>query len=180
MKVLFLGRNKDKYSNQIFKDLKKRYKNVIFVKSKKIGDKLPIKFNKTYDIVYSFRNYIILKKNFLKKIKKFSINFHPGPPKYRGTASVTMALKNNDKFYSCVAHLINEKIDYGKILDIKKFKINKTDKLNNVLKKAHKCSFLQCKRLIKEIYFNKNNIKKITNKKKFVWSKKYYSIKNIF
>ena len=64
MKILFLGRSKDIYSKKIFLELKKKYKNTIFVKSRKIGDKLPKKFNKNFDIVYSFRNYIILKKVF--------------------------------------------------------------------------------------------------------------------
>ena len=46
MKILFLGRSKDIFSKKIFLELKKKYKNTIFVKSRKIGDKLPKKFNK--------------------------------------------------------------------------------------------------------------------------------------
>ena len=178
MKVLFLGRSKDIYSKKIFLELKKKYKNTIFVKSRKIGDKLPKKFNKNFDIIYSFRNYIILKKSFLRKIKKFAINFHPGPPKYRGTASVSMAIKNNDKFFGCVAHLISNKIDYGKILDVKKFKINKKDKLRDILEKVHRYSFLQCVEMIKKIHLYNNDLKKLKIKKKYTWSKNYYSTKD--
>ena len=60
----------------------------------------------------------------LKKVNKAAINFHPGPPEYRGTGCVNYALYENSKFYGCTAHLINEKVDNGKIIDVKKFNIN--------------------------------------------------------
>ena len=179
MKVIFLGRKSDSYSKKILKILKEKYKSVDCVLSKKIGDKLPKKFNKQYDIAYSFRSYILLKPIFLKKIKKFKINFHPAPPKYRGTASVSMALKNNDKFFGCTAHFITKKIDYGKIIEVKKFAIKKIQKLSSVLMKTHKESYKQAVRIINLIYKNNNNIDKLFSKSKYKWSKKYFSIKNI-
>jgi len=176
MKVIFFGRKNDHYSKKILNYLKKNYRNVDYFMCKKIGEKFPKDKNKSYDILYSFRNYIIFKKNFLKKIKKIKINFHPGPPKYRGTFSVSMALKNNDKTYACTAHVINEKIDNGKILDIQKFNISKKDNLKTLLNKAHKNSYKQCIKLIKKIYLNSNSIRKVFPKIKTKWSRKYYSI----
>ena len=74
--------------------------------------------------------------------------------------------------------LISNKIDYGKILDLKKFKINKKDKIRNILEKAHRYSFLQCIEMIKKIHLYNNDLKKLKIKKKYTWSKNYYSTKD--
>ena len=90
-----------------------------------------------------------------------------------------MALKNNDKFFGCTAHFITKKIDYGKIIEVKKFAIKKNQKLSSVLMKTHKESYKQAVRIINLIYKNNNNIDKLFSKSKYKWSKKYFSIKNI-
>ena len=72
-------------------------------------------------IIFSFRSFYILKKEFLKKCKKVAINFHPGTPDYRGIGCINFAL-NNEKYYGCTAHIINQKIDNGKIWVLKDLK----------------------------------------------------------
>ena len=42
-------------------------------------------------------NLIVLKKTFLDKIKVASINFHPGPPDYRGIGCANFAIINQEK-----------------------------------------------------------------------------------
>ena len=54
-----------------------------------------------------------------------AINFHPGPPNYRGIGCLNFALLSNEKYYGVTAHIINEKIDNGKILSFKKFRLKK-------------------------------------------------------
>ena len=48
-----------------------------------------------------------------------AINFHPGPPEYRGVGCVNYAFFDNVKSYGCTAHRINQKIDNGPIIDVK-------------------------------------------------------------
>ena len=67
-------------------------------------------------------------------MQKLAINFHPGTPEYRGIGSVNFALYNNSKYYGSTAHLISKQIDYGKIIDIKKFRIPKSYGIESVYK----------------------------------------------
>ena len=65
-------------------------------------------------IIYSIIIIIIIKKNLINNCKIAAINFHPGPPEYRGIGCLNFALYNNEKFYGCTSHIMNEKIDDGK------------------------------------------------------------------
>ena len=75
-------------------------------------EKIPIKkiSKKKYSYIICFRSFYILKKNLIEKCKMAPINFHPGPPEYRGIGCVNYALYDNSKFYGCCAHIINKKI----------------------------------------------------------------------
>lgn len=175
-KVLFFGRKNDIYSKKIEKILKK---NFVKVKSKwidfqnknqRIDKKL---FN--VDILISFRSYYIFKSKEINMIKKIAINFHPGPPKYRGYGCANYAIYNNDKFYGVTSHIINTKIDKGNIIDVKYFKINnKNITLNKLLHLTYKNQIIQVNKVIKNIKrFAVGNIKKIKIPAvKEKWSKK--------
>ena len=120
----------------------------------------------------------ILKNNILKKVKKAAINFHPGPPEYRGTGCVNYALYENSKFYGCTAHLINEKVDNGKIIDVKKFNINKKDSISEVLTKTYKTMYDLAISTIKNIKKNADFIEnQILKNKDIKWSNKIKNIK---
>ena len=61
--VLFFGRYKCKYSLKIYKVLKRKFKKVTFIKSKKIGEKLnenSIKLKKNFDYIFCFRSFFKL------------------------------------------------------------------------------------------------------------------------
>lgn len=177
MKVLFLGRN-DQYSSNLLKFLKK--KNLLV---KKILIDKPIKLKiapDAYDYVVCYRSYLILKKSFLSKIKFAAINFHPGPPSYRGIGCANFSILNQEKIYGVTAHIINEKIDNGSILDVKYFKVKKNITLSQLLTKSYKAQFIQAKRILDKIFDNPSIIKKMINKNKnILWSKKLYTRKEL-
>ena len=54
----------------------------------------------------------------------WNINFHPGPPERRGIGCTNYAIYEKSKNYGVTLHEINEKIDSGNILKVKRFKIN--------------------------------------------------------
>ena len=71
------------------------------------------------------------------------LNIHPSLlPKYKGLDTHARALKNNDKYSGCTVHLVNSKLDSGKIILQKKVKIYKNDNIETlskrVLKQEHK------------------------------------------
>ena len=85
----------------------------------------------------------ILSKNFIKKFNGKIINIHPSLlPKYKGLNTHSRALHNNDKYSGCTVHLVNSKLDSGKIILQKKVKIlhNDTSKTlqKRILKQEHK------------------------------------------
>ena len=177
--VMFMGRKNCSYSKRIKKLLKKNSKKFYFFESNKIGEKINKRYLKfSYDYIFCFRSFYILKKSILKKVSKSAINFHPGPPEFRGSGCVNYALYQNSKFYGCTAHIIDEKIDNGKIIDVRKFKITRKDSVSNVLKKTYKTMSLQAFALIRNIIKKPNFIKKqILKNKKLNWSKKIKTMK---
>jgi len=85
----------------------------------------------------------ILSKSFIQKFNSKILNIHPSLlPKYKGLNTHARALKNNDKFSGCTVHIVNSKLDSGKIILQKKVKIYKNDNIETlskrVLKQEHK------------------------------------------
>ena len=173
MNILFFGRYKEKFSKKIFFLLKKLFKNVDVIWSSTYNEKIIKKLKKEYDYIFTFRNYLILKKKIIKKAKIAAINFHPGTPKYRGVGCANYAIFENSKYYGVTAHLINNKIDNGKILDVIQFRISKQTSLEKLLKKTHYTQYLLAKKTITNIKKNKNYLNTQINKNKNIkWSKK--------
>jgi len=179
--VLFMGRNGCFYSKKIRKLLEKSSKKFYYFKSNKIGEKIHKKYLKlNYDYIFCFRSLCILKNNILKKVNKAAINFHPGPTEYRGTGGVNYALYENSKFYGCTAHLINQKVDDGKIIDVKKFNINKHNSISEVLTKTYEVMSCQAISIIKNIKKNPDFVEKqILKNKDIKWSNKIRKLKDL-
>ena len=63
----------------------------------------------------------ILSKNFIKKFKGKILNIHPSLlPKYKGLNTHARAIANKEKISGCTVHLVNSKLDSGKIILQKK------------------------------------------------------------
>lgn len=166
----------------MFEELKKYSNNVKCIYYKKSNFKLIKKklSSWTGEYIFSFRSHFIFSEEFIKKAKIAAINFHPGPPKYRGIGCVNFALLNNEKNYGLTCHLISKKIDKGKILNVKQFKIYSKDSVQSVLEKTYKYQLIQFKFLLKKLNQNILNIKKmIINSKNERWSSKLYKKKDL-
>ena len=78
----------------------------------------------------------ILSKKFIKNFKGKILNIHPSLlPKYKGLNTHKKALSNNEKFSGCTVHLVNSKIDSGKIILQKRVRISKEDTVKKLQKK---------------------------------------------
>ena len=78
----------------------------------------------------------ILSKNFINNFKGKILNIHPSIlPKYKGLNTHERAIKNKDKYSGCTVHLVNSKLDSGKIINQKKVKISKSDNSKTLAKK---------------------------------------------
>lgn len=75
------------------------------------------------DWIFSFKSDLVLPPRIFRKAAKAAINFHPGPPKYRGIGGYFWAIHNEDKMYGVTCHHIIEKIDYGPIIACRHFPV---------------------------------------------------------
>ena len=64
-------------------------------------------------------------------------------------------------------------------MDVIKFKINKKDDLDCLLKKTHKNLYILSKKVIKNVIIDNFHYLKLQNKKSYVWSKKLYTLKEL-
>ena len=81
----------------------------------------------------------ILSGSFIKKFYKPILNIHPSLlPKYKGLNTHNRAIKNKDKYTGATVHIVNEKLDSGKIILQKKVKILKSESRKSLEKKVLK------------------------------------------
>jgi len=122
-------KNKKKAENKILKNLKKNKINLICLAG----------FMK------------ILSKQIINVYKNRILNIHPSLlPKYKGLNTHKRAIKNKEKFTGCTVHLVNSKLDSGKIILQKKIKIFKKDDENSLSKRVLKIENLIYPKAIKK------------------------------
>jgi methionyl-tRNA formyltransferase len=170
-KILFLKRDNDFFSKKIVSELKKKSRYLMVISTDR--SKVKINHSAKFDFILSFRSHHILKKKLIKKAKYGAINFHPGPPEYRGIGCVNYALYENSKNYGVTAHLIDEKIDHGKIINTKIFKIRKHDSVESLLQRTYNFQVKQAIQIIRSLSDDPKNLQKmVENNKEKKWSKK--------
>ena len=97
----------------------------------------------------------ILSPDFIKKFKGKILNIHPSLlPKYKGLNTHARAIKNKDKYSGCSVHLVNAKLDSGKIILQKKIKIFKKDTVYKLKKRVQKQEYKLYPKAISKLYFN--------------------------
>ena len=120
---------------KIFKISKKvfNYKNKTLAEKKIIAE---LK-NKKIKLICLAGFMKILSKDFIKNFKGKILNIHPSLlPKYKGLNTHQRAISNNEKYSGCTVHIVNSKLDSGKIILQKKVKISKNDTAKSLAKKV--------------------------------------------
>jgi formyltetrahydrofolate-dependent phosphoribosylglycinamide formyltransferase len=81
----------------------------------------------------------ILSKKFILKFEGKILNIHPSLlPNYKGLNTHRRVIENKEKFTGCTVHLVNSRLDSGKIILQKKIKILRKDNENSIAKKVLK------------------------------------------
>ena len=98
----------------------------------------------------------ILSKKIINTYKNKILNIHPSLlPKYKGLNTHKRVIKNKEKFTGCTVHLVNSKLDEGKIILQKKVRVLKKDNENSLSKRVLKIENLIYPRTIKK-FINSN------------------------
>mgnify|MGYP001296888108 FL=1 len=94
----------------------------------------------------------ILSGNFIKRFNGKILNIHPSLlPKYKGLNTHERVVLNKEKFSGCTVHIVNSKLDSGKIIMQKKVKISKKDNANSLAKKILRQEHLLYPKALKKL-----------------------------
>ena len=97
----------------------------------------------------------ILSGDFIKKFKGKILNIHPSLlPKYKGLKTHERVIKNKEKYSGCTVHLVNSKLDSGKIILQKKVKLSKKETPKSLQRKILKYEHKLYSRAIDKIFAN--------------------------
>ena len=111
------------------------YKNKLKAEKKLLGALLKYKIRLI--CLAGFRK--ILSKKFILKFEGKILNIHPSLlPNYKGLNTHRRVIENKEKFTGCTVHLVNSRLDSGKIILQKKIKILRKDNENSLAKKVLK------------------------------------------
>ena len=81
----------------------------------------------------------ILSKKIITRYKDKILNIHPSLlPKYKGLNTHKRVILNKEKFTGCTVHIVNSKLDSGKIILQRKIKILKNDSEKTLSKRLLK------------------------------------------
>jgi len=137
-RVLFFGRSGCEFTQKALAHLLMIGFEVTFVESKNRGDTLPEEISSwDGEYILSFRSLLILSGGLIAKASIASINFHPAPVEYPGSACLNFALYDNAEDYGVTAHIMNEKVDNGTIIECRRFPIVPNDTVDSLLLRTH-------------------------------------------
>ena len=140
-----------------FAKLYKIKKKVYNYDKKKISEKKILKDLKSNEIkLICLAGFMkILSKDFIRKFKGKILNIHPSLlPKYKGLNTHHRAIQNKEKYSGCTVHLVNSKLDSGKIILQKKVKLSKKETPSSLQKKILKHEHILYPKAISKIFVN--------------------------
>ena len=152
-RVLFFGRAKCTATEELLSKLVRYGFDVTFVKSQKRGESLPEDIHWWEgEYIVCFRSLFVLPKDLIDKASIAAINFHPAPPEYPGSGCINFALYDEVSEYGVTAHVMNEFVDNGKILEVRRFPVTPYDNLPTVLSRTHRELLNLCSDFISGLY----------------------------
>ena len=90
----------------------------------------------TGDRIFTFKADLVLPQSVIDSARRSAINFHPGPPHYRGIGGYHYALANGASEFGATCHHIVEKIDYGDIIRVDRFAIAPDDSVDSLTQRT--------------------------------------------
>ena len=155
IQIILIISNNTKAKGLKFAKLYKIKKKVYNYDKKKISEKRILKDLKSNKIkLICLAGFMrILSKDFIRNFKGKILNIHPSLlPKYKGLNTHHRAIQNKEKYSGCTVHLVNSKLDSGKIILQKKVKLSKKETPSSLQKKILKHEHILYPRAIRKIF----------------------------
>lgn len=114
-----------------------------------LGDPFPeASYGMNANLVISYISPWIIPEKFLKEIRKWALNFHPGPPEYPGIGCTNFALYNGEDNFGVTAHIMEAQVDTGRIVGVKRFPIKSSDSVYTLTQRCYEYILLLFKEVI--------------------------------
>ena len=155
IEIILIISNNTKAKGLEFAKLYKIKKKVYNYDKKKISEKRILKDLKSNNIkLICLAGFMkILSKDFIQNFEGKILNIHPSLlPKYKGLNTHHRAIQNKEKYSGCTVHLVNSKLDSGKIILQKKVKLSKKETPSSLQKKILKHEHILYPRAISKIF----------------------------
>ena len=124
MKVSLFTKTGKPTVNKVIDYLNDNFVKVSIYQGKR-GDLLPVEcLDEVSDIAVSYLSPWIIPGQILNRTRLWNINFHPGSPKYPGIGCFNFAIYNQEETYGVTAHIMEEKVDCGRIIGTKYFPLS--------------------------------------------------------
>jgi len=134
MEILFIGKKHDQNAMLAAEYLNQTFPNTQIVFGAR-GENFPENLHLWKgDYIFSYLSPWIIPQGLLERAKKGAINWHPGPPEYPGIGCTNFAVYNDEKVYGITCHYMVDKVDTGKIIEVKRFSFLKMIRFSQLLK----------------------------------------------
>ena len=158
IEVFLIISNNAKAKGLKYAKIYKIKKKIYDYKKNKISETKTLKDLKSNDIkLICLAGFMkILSEDFIKRFKGKIFNIHPSLlPKYKGLKTHERVIKNKEKYSGCTVHLVNSKLDSGKIVLQKRVKLSKKETPSSLQKKILKLEHILYPRAIDKIFANR-------------------------
>ena len=157
IEIILIISNNAKAKGLNYSKIYKIKKKIYNYNKKKISETKTLKDLKSNDIkLICLAGFMkILSKDFIRKFSGKILNIHPSLlPKYKGLKTHERVIKNKEKYSGCTVHLVNSKLDAGKIILQKKVKLSKKETPSSLQKKILIQEHILYPRAIKKLFAN--------------------------
>ena len=97
----------------------------------------------------------ILSEDFIRRFRGRILNIHPSLlPKYKGLKTHERVIKNKEKYSGCTVHLVNSKLDSGKVVLQERVKLSKKETPSSLQKRILKYEHKLYPRAINKLFAN--------------------------
>ena len=157
IEIILIISNNAKAKGLNYSKIYKIKKKIYNYNKKKISETKTLKDLKSNDIkLICLAGFMkILSKDFIRRFSGKILNIHPSLlPKYKGLKTHERVIKNKEKYSGCTVHLVNSKLDAGKIILQKKVKLSKKETPSSLQKKILIQEHILYPRAIKKLFAN--------------------------
>lgn len=136
-KVLFLGKRGDACCAQAADFVARNFPDATIHLGQRL-EPLPAELDSWEgDLLISYLSPWIAPAQLLARIRRASLNFHPGPPEYPGIGCTNFAIYNQESVFGVTCHHMLPRVDSGRIIAVSRFPLLASDSVFSLTQRCY-------------------------------------------